>query len=165
MRRIWTARRSRRTIRSAAPRSTAGRSASPPDRGWGCGGGPNPLRDALRRGRPSSPGSPHLHVRSAASPRGARGAGVARGGAGAAPLRHLVDRLGLSRAVLDGLVKQGLARYTDVPRPRDPFADLSSPPPPSLTEGQRAAVAGIAATPADIPVLIHGVTGSGKTLV
>src|SRR5205823_381531 len=84
---------------------------------------------------------------------------------GSAPLRHLVDRLGLSRAVLDGLVKQGLARYTDVPRPRDPFADLSSPPPPSLTEGQRAVVAGIAATPADIPVLIHGVTGSGKTLV
>src|SRR5437762_7763943 len=85
MRRIWTARRSRRTIRSAAPRSTAARSASPPDRGWGCGGGPNLLRDALRRSRPSGPGSPHLHVRSAASPRGARGAGVARGGAGAAP--------------------------------------------------------------------------------
>src|SRR5438309_12100781 len=39
------------------------------------------------------------------------------------------------------------------------------PPPPSLTEGQRAVVAGIAATPPDIPVLIHGVTGSGKTLV
>src|SRR5436305_2766045 len=84
---------------------------------------------------------------------------------GSAPLRHLVDRLGLSRAVLDGLVKQGLARYTDVPRARDPFADLSSPPPPTLTDGQRAVVAGIAATPADIPVLIHGVTGSGKTLV
>src|SRR6266550_971635 len=84
---------------------------------------------------------------------------------GSAPLRHLVDRLGLSRAVLDGLVKQGLARYTDVPRARDPFAGLSSAPPPTLTEGQRAVVAGIAATPPDVPVLIHGVTGSGKTLV
>src|SRR5947199_2748592 len=84
---------------------------------------------------------------------------------GSAPVRHLVDRLGLSRAVLDGLVKQRLARYTDVPRARDPFAGLSSPPPPGLTEAQRAVVAGIAATPPDIPVLIHGVTGSGKTLV
>src|SRR5204862_606108 len=45
------------------------------------------------------------------------------------------------------------------------FADLSSPPPPTLTDGQRAVVAGIAATPADIPVLIHGGTGSGKKLV
>ncbi len=84
---------------------------------------------------------------------------------GSAPVRHLVDRLGLTRAGLDGLVKQRLARYTDVPRARDPFAGLSSPPPPGLTEGQRAVVAGIAATPPDIPVLIHGVTGSGKTLV
>src|SRR5436305_12733624 len=39
MRRIWTARRSRRPTRSAAQRSTAARSASPPDRGSGCGGG------------------------------------------------------------------------------------------------------------------------------
>src|SRR5436309_11132701 len=84
---------------------------------------------------------------------------------GSAPLRHLVSRLGLSPAVLDGLVKQRLARYSDVPRPRDPFAGLSSPPPPTPTEAQRAVVAGIVATPPDVPVLIHGVTGSGKTLV
>src|SRR5207248_10142750 len=84
---------------------------------------------------------------------------------GSAPLRHLVSRLGLSPAVLDGLVKQRLARYSDVPRPRDPFAGLSSPPPPTPTEAQRAVVAGIVATPPDLPVLIHGVTGSGKTLV
>src|SRR5437660_426649 len=84
---------------------------------------------------------------------------------GSAPVRHLVDRLGLTRAGLDGLVQQRLAPYTDVPRARAPFAGRSSPPPPSLTEGQRAVVAGIAATPPDIPVLIHGVTGSGKTLV
>src|SRR2546422_6491647 len=32
---------------------------------------------------------------------------------GSAPLRHLVTRLGLSRAVLDGLVQQRFARYTD----------------------------------------------------
>src|SRR3989475_7742455 len=84
---------------------------------------------------------------------------------GSAPLRHLVTRLGLSRAVLDGLVQQRFARSTDVPRARDPFTGLSSPPPPMLTDAQRQLVAGIAATPVESPVLIHGVTGSGKTLV
>src|SRR5258705_12561577 len=48
---------------------------------------------------------------------------------------------------------------------RDPFANLSSPPPPELTPAQRAAVARISATPIQTPVLLHGVTGSGKTLV
>ena len=84
---------------------------------------------------------------------------------GSAPLRHLVRRLGLSPPVLDGLVRQGLARYADVARPRDPFAALSSPPPPQLTADQQRVVAGILATPVETPVLIQGVTGSGKTLV
>src|SRR5438094_3183797 len=84
---------------------------------------------------------------------------------GSAPLRHLVQRLGLSPPVLDGLVRQGLARYADVARPRDPFAALSSPPPPQLTADQQRVVAGILATPVETPVLIQGVTGSGKTLV
>src|SRR3989475_676739 len=57
---------------------------------------------------------------------------------GSAPLRHLVTRLGLSRAVLDGLVQQRFARYADVPRARDPFTGLSSPPPPMLTDAWRA---------------------------
>ncbi|HET7295789.1 MAG TPA: primosomal protein N' [Gemmatimonadales bacterium] len=84
---------------------------------------------------------------------------------GSAPVRHLVDRLGLSPAVLDGLVKQGLARREELPRTRDPFAALSSPPPPDLTADQRRVVGGILAMPAGTPVLIEGVTGSGKTLV
>src|SRR5437870_3975198 len=84
---------------------------------------------------------------------------------GSAPVRHLVQRLGLSPSVLEGLVRQGLARYADVARPRDPFAGLSSPPPPELTADQRRVVAGILATPQGTPVLIQGVTGSGKTLV
>jgi primosomal protein N' (replication factor Y) len=84
---------------------------------------------------------------------------------GSAPLRHLVTRLGLSRSVLDGLVEQRLARYADLPRARDPFAGLSSPPPPELTPDQRRVVAGILATPPERPVLIQGVTASGKTLV
>ncbi|HEV8509529.1 MAG TPA: primosomal protein N' [Gemmatimonadales bacterium] len=84
---------------------------------------------------------------------------------GSAPVGHLVRQLKLSASALDGLVKQGLARIERVPEMRDPFADLSSPPPPTLTDDQRAVVQGIAATPVDTPVLIHGVTGSGKTLV
>jgi primosomal protein N' (replication factor Y) len=84
---------------------------------------------------------------------------------GSAPVRHLVDHLGLSPAVLDGLVKQRLARADAQPRARDPFAALSSPPPPELTLDQRRVVAGILATPVGTPVLIQGVTGSGKTLV
>jgi primosomal protein N' (replication factor Y) len=84
---------------------------------------------------------------------------------GSAPVSHLVRQLRLSRNALDGLVRQGLARIERVPEMRDPFADLSSPPPPDLTDDQRAAIRGIAATPVEQPVLIHGVTGSGKTLV
>ena len=84
---------------------------------------------------------------------------------GSAPVKHLVERLRLSRDSLNQLVRQGLARFERVPEMRDPFATLTSPPPPELTVSQREVVAGIAATPVDTPVLIHGVTGSGKTLV
>jgi primosomal protein N' (replication factor Y) len=84
---------------------------------------------------------------------------------GSAPVAHLVNQLKLSSSALEGLVRQGLARIEHVPEIRDPFANLSSPPPPDLTDDQRAAIRGIAATPLEQPVLIHGVTGSGKTLV
>src|SRR5467141_1283860 len=84
---------------------------------------------------------------------------------GSAPVKHLLERLKLSRATVDGLVAQGLARYAQVVQPRDPFANLQAPPPPDLTADQRRVVDGIAATPADVPILVHGVTGSGKTLV
>src|SRR5213593_4057690 len=84
---------------------------------------------------------------------------------GSAPVSHLVNQLRLSRNSLEGLVRQGLARIERVPEMRDPFAGMSSPPPPTLTEDQRNVVAGIESTPVAMPVLLHGVTGSGKTLV
>ena len=84
---------------------------------------------------------------------------------GSAPVSHLVGQLQLSRDSIDGLVKQGLARIEHVPEIRDPFARLSTPPPPSLTEDQRRVVEGIRGTDLHQPVLLHGVTGSGKTLV
>jgi primosomal protein N' (replication factor Y) len=84
---------------------------------------------------------------------------------GSAPARHLLDQLKISPAVLNGLVKQGLARYERGAVVRDPFAGLSSPPPPILTEDQRRVVDRILAGPPEVPVLVHGVTGSGKTLV
>ncbi|HWC73696.1 MAG TPA: primosomal protein N', partial [Gemmatimonadales bacterium] len=82
---------------------------------------------------------------------------------GSAPMSHLLRQLKLSSSVLDGLVEQGLARIERVPETRDPFANLASPPPPSLTDDQRRVVEGILA--GEEPALIHGVTGSGKTLV
>lgn len=84
---------------------------------------------------------------------------------GSAPLSHLVERLKLSASALDGLVRQGLARMDRVTETRDPFAGLSSPPPPTLTADQKRVAEAIKTTPLDAPVLIHGVTGSGKTLV
>ncbi len=84
---------------------------------------------------------------------------------GRAPVRHLVQQLKVGPAVLDGLVRQGLARVEQVAQPRDPFAGVSDAPPPVLTDDQRRTVDAIAASPVDVPVLIEGVTGSGKTLV
>jgi len=84
---------------------------------------------------------------------------------GSAPVAHLVEQLRLSRNSIDGLVREGLARIEHVPEIRDPFAGLSTPPPASLTEDQRRVVEGIRGTDLHQPALIHGVTGSGKTLV
>ena len=84
---------------------------------------------------------------------------------GSAPVRHLVQQLRVGPTVLDGLVRQGLARMDRVTQARDPFAGISDAPPPTMTDDQRRTVEAIAASPGDDPVLIHGVTGSGKTLV
>ncbi|HEX9705070.1 MAG TPA: primosomal protein N' [Gemmatimonadales bacterium] len=84
---------------------------------------------------------------------------------GAAPIRHLTEQLNLSGAVIAGLVRQGWARVERIRRVRDPFAGVATPPPPHLTQDQRAVVEAIWATSGETPALVHGVTGSGKTLV
>ncbi len=85
---------------------------------------------------------------------------------GAASLRHLAQRLGLSRSAIAGLVKRGLAVMDEVQVHRDPFADLpSTPPPPVPTAAQTAALTAIAAMAPGDGTVLFGVTGSGKTLV
>jgi primosomal protein N' (replication factor Y) len=83
---------------------------------------------------------------------------------GSAPWRHLAT-LGFADAVLHGLVRQDLAAVRTVPQQRDPFADLAATPTPMPTPDQARVVAAILDTPPDTPALVHGVTGSGKTLV
>ncbi len=85
---------------------------------------------------------------------------------GRASLRHLTERLGLSRSALDGLVRRSMIRIEELEAPRDPFRELpATPPPPTPTAAQADAVATIARLPPGDGVLLFGVTGSGKTLV
>ncbi len=85
---------------------------------------------------------------------------------GRAPVRHLLERLGFSDAVVRALVKARLARVESAERVRDPFADTAaSPPPAPRTPAQEAALATIASLAPGEGALLFGVTGSGKTLV
>jgi primosomal protein N' (replication factor Y) len=85
---------------------------------------------------------------------------------GAAPVRHLVDQLGLSRSALEALVTRGFLVIDVVEAPRDPFRNLpGTPPPPTPTPAQRDALAAIDRVLPGDGALLFGVTGSGKTLV
>ena len=86
---------------------------------------------------------------------------------GRAPVDHLLEQLSFSSSVLRGLVARGLVEVADETVSRDPFAGHPSTPGPALvpSAAQRAAIAATsAATPGEV-FLLHGVTGSGKTLV
>ena len=86
---------------------------------------------------------------------------------GRAPVEHLAEQLGLSRAVLTRLEQRGLLRFEREAHYRDPFAHRTQHPAPVLapTPSQREAIASIAEGKAGDIFLLHGITGSGKTLV
>ena len=85
---------------------------------------------------------------------------------GAAPVRHLIEQLGLSRSAVEALRARGFLVIEAIEAPRDPFRDLpGSPPPPTPTPAQRDALAAIERVLPGDGALLFGVTGSGKTLV
>jgi len=89
---------------------------------------------------------------------------------GSDELARLTGDAGFSRSVITGLEEKGVAQVIDREVERDPFADIevSDATPPPLTTEQEAAVGRLAAALDAVdrkPVLLHGVTGSGKTRV
>jgi primosomal protein N' (replication factor Y) (superfamily II helicase) len=86
---------------------------------------------------------------------------------GQAPVAHLTEQLHCSPSVLRGLVARGLITVSDEVVARDPFATraLQPPAPHRPSDAQRRAIdAMVQRTGGDV-YLLHGVTGSGKTLV
>jgi primosomal protein N' (replication factor Y) len=86
---------------------------------------------------------------------------------GRAPVEHLVRQLGVSVSVLGALEKRGIVAFEREPTMRDAFARRRPGPRVTLepTPAQHDAIEQItAASPGDV-ILLHGVTGSGKTLV
>jgi primosomal protein N' (replication factor Y) len=85
---------------------------------------------------------------------------------GRATVPHLSDQLGFGASVLKAMLDKELATVEEEERFRDPFGgDPGVAPPTDLTADQRAALEQLAHLPAGRPALLHGVTGSGKTLV
>ncbi len=84
---------------------------------------------------------------------------------GEAPLRHLVDQLGFSRAVLKGLVDRGVATIEERELLRDPFRNVSSTTAPHPSSDQLNAASALRQVPGGSAATLFGVTGSGKTLV
>ncbi|MDT8367978.1 MAG: primosomal protein N', partial [Longimicrobiales bacterium] len=89
---------------------------------------------------------------------------------GSDELARLTGEAGFSRSVISGLEEKGVARVEDREVERDPFAGItaSGVEPPPLTPDQAEAVAwieGALGEEAPSPILLHGVTGSGKTRV
>jgi len=85
---------------------------------------------------------------------------------GRASVMHLTQQLDFGAGVLKGLLDKELADVELEEKLRDPFGgDLPVAPPTELTLDQRSVLARLADLPSGRPALLHGVTGSGKTLV
>ncbi|MDE3053112.1 MAG: primosomal protein N', partial [Gemmatimonadota bacterium] len=86
---------------------------------------------------------------------------------GRAPVRHLVSQLGASPAVIGALATRGLVAFEREVVSRDPFLTRAVPPAPAHapTAAQREAVHRLRQGGGGESFVLHGVTGSGKTLV
>jgi primosomal protein N' (replication factor Y) len=86
---------------------------------------------------------------------------------GHAEVAHLTGQLGFSPAVVKALVARDFASIESTIVSRDPFAarPTLTPARHTPTAAQRAAIDAIVAAQPGETVLLHGVTGSGKTLV
>jgi primosomal protein N' (replication factor Y) len=86
---------------------------------------------------------------------------------GSAPVELLLERMSFSPSVLRALADRGLIEIRDEVVSRDPFAARATAADPkhSATNAQRAAVEALKQSKAGEVFLLHGVTGSGKTLV
>jgi len=86
---------------------------------------------------------------------------------GQSPVEHLVERLGCTEGVVKGLVQRGVAEVVRAGVDRDPFLSREAPAPRVVTpsDAQRDAIAALIAGAPGATFLLHGITGSGKTLV
>jgi len=91
---------------------------------------------------------------------------------GSADLAHIVNQLGFTHALASGLVKRAVAQIVEEEVSRDPFAAAPTgtvvnfqPTPAQSAALSRLIAAARNPTEAALPFLLHGVTGSGKTLV
>ena len=85
---------------------------------------------------------------------------------GSAPADSLIQQANCSPGVLKAMVKRGLVSMHRESDARDPFAQRAVVlPPPTPTPAQNAAVQQILNGAPGQSFLLHGITGSGKTLV